>query len=722
MAAEARARGRARTEPVLQMEAVECGAACLAMVLAYHGRRAPLEELREACGVSRDGSKASNILRAARSYGMEARGYSVGAEALQGMALPLIVFWEYNHFVVLEGFGRDKAYLDDPAWGRRTVGMDEFEAAYSGVALELAPGAGFVRGGKAPAAAASLFSRLKGLEPALGFALLAGLLMVLPGLALPALARAFVDEVLIAGSGSWLGPIALAMAGTALVRGGLAWLRGSALARLEARLRVSGSSRLMLRTLRLPLPFFSQRMAGEIASRTGLYDSVAALVSGRIASSVLDALLAVFYGAFMIAYDPALAAVSFGLAAANFAALRLLSSRLRTSSMKLRQEEGRLVGLATSGAQMMETIKASSLEDEFFRDYASRHARAAAARQAQDAPSRIVEALPALLSAINAAAILAIGGLKVMGGAMSVGMLAAFQSLAASFMEPFNSLVAAGAKLQESGSELKRLDDLELHASDPSYGTGKGGAAYSGGAKLEGLLELRGVSFGYNRLEPPLVRDLSLRIGPGERVALVGASGSGKSTVAKLVAGLYEPWAGEILLDGRPLRDIPKGVRASSLAMVDQDIFLFEGEVRDNLAMWDATLPNADLIAAARDARIHDDISARPGAYRAAVGEGGANFSGGQRQRLEIARALADKPSIVVLDEATSALDPETEALVDEGLRRRGCACLIVAHRLSTIRDCDEIIFLERGVAVERGSHGELMKAGGRYAELIATA
>jgi NHLM bacteriocin system ABC transporter peptidase/ATP-binding protein len=550
---------------------------------------------------------------------------------------------------------------------------------------------------------------------------LAGLILTLPGLIIPVFSKIFVDEVLVQSLSGWVAPLIVGLVLTALLRAGLVWLQQSSLLRLSTRMSIGMSGTFLWHILRLPMEFYSQRYSGEIGWRVQLNDTVSLLLTGQLATACLNIVTVVLYAALMLHYDVVLTLIGIFFAALNLVALRYVSRRRADLNDRLLHEAGRLTGTTTNGLSTIETIKATGTESDFFARWAGSQALVVNARQNLAIPTQFLTAVPPLLTALNSAAILAVGGLRVMAGDLTVGTLVAFQTLMASFIQPFNSFVDLGSQLQEARGGVTKLDDALQNRLDPQLEPGAGDALPEGAAKLTGHLELRDVTFGYSRLDPPLIERFSLTVQPGQRVALVGATGSGKSTVSRLVCGLLEPWAGEILFDGQPRASVPRTVLTSSLALVDQQIFLFDGSIETNLTLWDATIPRARVVRAAKDASIHDDVAARPGGYGSRVEEGGRNFSGGQRQRLEIARALSLDPSILVLDEATSALDPVTERLVDASLRRRGCTCLIIAHRLSTIRDCDEIIVLEHGKVVQRGTHESMKAVDGPYSKLIAT-
>ncbi|NLG48757.1 MAG: NHLP family bacteriocin export ABC transporter peptidase/permease/ATPase subunit [Chloroflexi bacterium] len=710
--------GRVKVPTVLQMEAVECGPASLAMIMAHYGLYVPLEELRIACGVSRNGSKASNILKAARDYGFDAKGYKKDLEPLKNTDMPVIVFWNFNHFLVVEGFRKGKVYLNDPASGPRIVTEEEFDESFTGVTLVIRPGPDFTRGGEKRSLLRSLGTRMGSDGRGLLYVLLVSLLLVLVGLVVPSFTRIFVDYYLVQRVENWLWPMFGVMAATALLQAGLTWLQQNYLLRLETKLAVASSARFFWHVLRLPIEFFVQRYAADISVRVALNDRVAQLLSGDLATNLLNVLLIAFYVIVMLQYDVVLTILGVVIALLNIVALRFISRKRVDANQRSLNDQSKLMATAFSGLRMVENLKATGSESDFFSRWSGHQAKAIRADQELGLLTEALAVIPPVLSALNVAVILTAGGLRIMNGQLTIGGLVAFQALMASFLAPVNQVVNLGSRLQQTEGDLVRLDDVLRYPIDSNTEQRHTGQDTSGG-KLTGRVELRNVTFGYSKLEPPLIENLSLTLEPGSRVALVGGTGSGKSTVAKLVAGLYDPWSGEILFDGQTRDQIPRTKLNNSLAMVDQDIFLFEGTVRENLTMWDSTIPETNIGLAARDAAIHEEVAARPGGYDSPVSEGGTNFSGGQRQRLEIARALVTNPTILIMDEATSALDPITEKIIDDNLRRRGCTCLIVAHRLSTIRDCDEIIVLDRGKVVQRGTHKQLMRSRGRYAQLI---
>ena len=691
------------------MESVECGAASLAMILAYHGRYVALEELRVACGVSRDGSNAANLVKAARAYGLETHAVKRELANIGATKLPAIIFWKFTHFVVLDGIEARGFHLNDPALGPRSVSNAEMDGSFTGIVIEFTPGRNFVRGGAPPSLFEKLRQRLAGSHEAIWFAALAGLALALTGLVVPSFAKIFIDDVVVHSRTDWVRPLLFAMLVTAVLRAGLVWLQQYYLLRLETKLSVASSSRFLWHLLHLPVEFYAQRYGGEISKRVALNDDVAQFMSRRLASTTIDALMIVFFGLLMFSYDVGLTLIAL-TAAGILAGITLAVSRQRIDgNRRVLQESGKATGTLMAGLSAIETLKASALESEFFMRWAGYQASYLSAQQTLARTTTLFALVPPFTIAVTNALVLLLGARRVMDGDFSLGTLVAYQSLLSSFLRPVINFVNLAATLQEMQAKMTRIDDvLRYPATVRSVDTNTESAATV--QRLRGAVELRDVTFGYSKQAEPLIRDFSLSMQPGARVALVGSSGCGKSTVAKLVSGLYPAWTGDVLLDGVRADDWPRTTRAASVAMVDQDISLFAGTVRQNLSLWDATIAEEALVIACKDAGIHADIMARAGGIDAMVDEGGANFSGGQRQRLEIARALVGNPSVLVLDEATSALDAMTEHTIDRNLRRRGCTCIIIAHRLSTIRDADEILVLDAGRVVQRGTHEELMR------------
>lgn len=714
---------RFKTPTLIQMEAVECGAAALGIILSFYRRIAPLAELRQECGVSRDGSKASNVLKAARRYGMKAKGYKRELNSLQEFKPPYIVFWNFNHFLVVEGFVKERVYLNDPATGPRSVSLQEFDEAYTGVVLILEPGENFQRGGRKPSLFLSLIDRLKSSVTALVYCVIAGFLLVIPGLAIPVFNQVFVDSIIIEQRSDWLRPLLIAMGIAGIMQVALNYLQKRYLRQLKIKLSVGMTSRFFWHILRLPSSFYAQRFAGEISNRVSLNEKVAEVLSGRLASTTIDTVMLVFYAVVMFSYDWILTLIGIFFAGINIFTLQLVSRKRVDANMKLAQDLGKVAGTEIAGLQGMETIKAGALESDFFARWAGYYAKGINSQQELAVSNQSLGILPSLLTSWTTMLILVIGGFRVMDGYISIGMLVAFQSLMDSFQQPVNTLVSFAGDLQELEGDINRLDDVLENPVDSGLNNISSSQsqqlASPTGYRLTGQLELKNISFGYSRVEAALIENFSLSLRSGQRVALVGGSGSGKSTVAKIITGLYQPWEGEILFDGKPRREIPGSVITNSLAYIEQDILLFGGTVRDNLTLWDATIPDGQLVKACFDAAIDNVIMALPGGYNGQLIEGAANLSGGQRQRLEIARALVNNPAILVMDEATSALDSESEKVIDQNIRLRGCTCIIVAHRLSTIRDCDEIIVMDKGKIVQRGTHEELWSMEGYYANLI---
>lgn len=702
------------------MEAVECGAAALAMVLAHHGRHVPLEELRIACGVSRDGSRASNVLKAARSYGLTAKGMQMEPAALAEVKAPAILFWEFNHYVVYDGvgrrLGRRGVYINDPDKGRRFVPSEDFDTSFTGVVLVLEPGDGFRPGGRRPGVMKALPARLRGTTGTMLAALLASLLLVAVGAALPALSRTYIDLFLIGHQTTLLSALFASMGAMVALTVVLTWLQQANLLRGRIISSTLGSARFFRHLLRLPVTFYAQRSPADLVQRLASNDAVAETLARDLTAAGIDGIVVLLYAALLWTYDPQLTLVGVGIALLNVVAMRVVIRLRATGTQKLRADSAKLTNTSYTGLQLIETMKATGGENGYFRRWAGQHATTLEEQQRLGVPSAWLGVVAPTLATLNSALILWIGGLRAVEGHLSIGLLVAFQALVTRFTAPITRLNGVAGRIQDFAADVARLKDVENFPVDTLYSRPEPAASTR---RLKGHVTLDDITFGYSPLDKPLLTGFSLSVGPGQQVALVGGSGSGKSTVSRLISGLYSPWEGTIRIDGQRLEDIPRGALAASVSFVDQDVFLFEGTIRDNVALWDPSIPDDAVVAALKDACLHEVVARRPGGIHGRVEQDGRNFSGGQRQRLEIARALVRRPSILVLDEVTSALDAETEQVIIDNLRRRGCACVVIAHRLSTVRDSDEIVVLDHGRIVERGRHEHLVAAGGPYADLV---
>ena len=694
-----------KTPTVIQIESLECGAAALAIVLGYHGRHESLEELRVRCGVGRDGAKVSNILKAARSLGLDAQGWATQAGELPKLPAPYMVFWNFNHFVVVEGFADGVVHLNDPATGRRTVSAEDFSAAFTGVVLTFEKTKAFKTGGARKSLFAGMLERMTSDRPALMFAALAGLFMVVPGMVMPVFTTIFVDRIVIGGQMSWFMPILLGLLVSTFLEAGLAWLQGYHLLRLQNKLALASTGRFFWHILHLPVLFFSQRAPGEVASRMSLNESAAKVISGDLARGLINGGLALFFVAVMLTYDVLLTSLSVALVALSIFAFQFAARRTQDLSIRYAIATGRLSGKAANGIAMIETLHASADDRHFFTKYMAQHAQVVLANQHMETTSLKYGQVPAFLMLFNAALILVIGGFRVMDGHLTIGMLIAYQGLVYNFSRPMSALFLVLDKVQHLRGDLQRLDDV-LHCEPDSVVQQPAPADPDAGAlpqKLSGAIELRDVRFGYCPQDPPLFRALQMHAVSGERIGIVGASGSGKSSLARLIGGIYLPDEGSVRFDGRLRGDYSRQYLAGSVAHVDQDIQFFEGTIRDNLSMWDGSLSESQMVQGAKDALIHDFIMSLPEGYETRIDENGRNLSGGQRQRLELARALTGNPRILVLDEATSAMDAHAEARILDNCRRRGCTTLIVTHRRFVLRGCDRILVLDQGRFVEEG-------------------
>lgn len=713
--------GVAKVPVIMQLEALECGAASLAMVMAYYDKWVPLEQVRSDCGVSRDGSKAKNIALAAMHYGLEVEAFRFSPKSLQEKGtFPCIVHWNMNHFVVVDGFKGNRVYLNDPARGNVTVTTEEFDNAFTGITILLKPGPNFEPSGKPKSTFAFARKRLAGAGVAVAFVMLTSAIGYLFGILNSFTSRIFMDRLLTGINPEWLDPLTETMTWLAIIQLIVAWTQAVYSLRINGKMAVVGSTSYMWKVLRLPMNFFSQRQAGDIQGRLALNAHIASALVNVFAPLLLNTIMAVFYLVVMIKQNVLLTVIGLTALVINIAVSRLVSARRINITRVQMRDQAKLASTKTSGIAMIETIKSSGAENGFFQKWAGYQASVNTQNVKSNKTENLIGKVPMLLTNIANYSVLILGVFLTMRGEYTLGGVMMFQGFLNSFMSPAQSLVSAGQTIQEMRTQMERVEDVMEYPDDETLTAFKGDAETASLTKLQGNLELKDITFGYSKLEPPLIENFSLTLKPGERVALVGASGCGKSTIAKLVSGLYQPWGGEVLFDGKPRSAYPRDVLVGSLAVVDQDITLFEDTISENIKMWDSSVEDYEVVMAARDAELHDDIAKLPDGYNHKLNSGGKNLSGGQRQRMEIARVLVQDPTIIIMDEATSALDAKTEYDVVNAIKERGITCVVIAHRLSTVRDCDEIIVLDRGHVVERGTHDELMRKGGAYADLVS--
>ena len=712
-------KGVAHVPVVMQMEALECGAACLCMLMAYYGKWIPLEQVRADCGVSRDGSNAKNMLLAARSYGMEADGYRLEPETLRKEgSFPCIIHWEFNHFVVCNGFRGDKVYLNDPARGNYSISMERFDEGFTGICLMISPGDDFVPGGKPKSVLKFARKRLEGAGVAVAFVALTTAITSISGIIDSGFSRIFFDYILTGKNPHIVDPFFVGMAIVATISIVAEWIQTIYSLRINGKMAAVGNTSYMWKILKLPMEFFSQRMAGDIQTRKESNASIASEVVNTLAPLALETGMMIFYFVVMIRYSVPLTVLGIVSLLINLALSRYISSK-RVNIMRVSMRDQSMLAGSTMGAfDMIETIKASGAENGYFEKWSGYQASVNTQTIRFTKLNEYLGIFPTIVSSLLNTAIVILGIALTMRGQFSIGMIVAFQGFLASFMGPAQQLITAGQTFQEMRTSMERIEDVMEYPDDPMFTQTAEAENYD---KLSGSLVMKNVTFGYCKLANPVIKDFSLEIKPGQRIALVGASGCGKSTLAKLISGLYRPWSGEILFDGKSIDEIDRNIFTGSVAVVDQDITLFEDTVENNIKMWDDSIEDFEMILAARDAGIHKDIIEREGGFNGMLNEGGRNLSGGQRQRLEIARVLAQDPTMIIMDEATSALDARTEHEVVESIRARGISCIVVAHRLSTIRDCDEIIVLDNGDVVERGTHEQLMNNHGVYEQLVTS-
>ena len=711
-------KGAVKVPVILQLEALECGAACLAMILAYYNKWIPLEQVRADCGVSRNGSNAKNILIAARNYGLEAQGFRLETEDFkEDGEFPCIIHWNFNHFVVLDGFKKNKAIINDPAKGVVEISMEDFDRSFTGICIQMKPSETFVPDGRQKSLGDFIKKRLHGAGEAMLFAMGASMMLSLLGLISPVFSKVFIDRMIGGQNPGWVMPFFLFLIGFAIIRMTIAGLQAVYALKLRGKLAIKANAQYMWHVLRMPVDFFSQRMAGDIAARKATNESIAATLIDTLAPTVFHIIMMVIYLVVILRYSVLLTLVGVSGMMVNLLLNQYISKKRINISRVQQRDDAKLYSTTVSGISMMETIKSSGAENGFFEKWSGYQASANTQNIKALRLNQYYGLIPMAVSNLVNTGILAIGVYLIIRGEFTVGMLYAFQAMLDSFMEPVKEMSNAGTTIREMRTNMERIEDVLEYPVDVEYK--KEAEQTESYDKLSGKIELKNVTFGYSKLAPPLIENFSMTLETGKKVAFVGGSGCGKSTLSKLISGLYEPWSGEILFDGKRIQDIDRNVFTGSLAVVDQEITLFEDTIANNIKMWDSSIEDYEMIMASRDASLHEDIMQRDGGYQYKMMEGGRDFSGGQQQRMEISRVLAQDPTIIIMDEATSALDAKTEYEVVKAIKDRGITCVVIAHRLSTIRDCDEIIVMERGKIMERGTHEELMKHHGIYEELI---
>lgn len=699
---------------VMQMETVECGAASLTMILAYYGKWLPLEEVRTACGVSRDGSSAKSILGAARYYGLEAKGFRMSPEALEGKQ-PAIIHWNFDHFVVFRGFDRQgRACLNDPGFGPVKYPMKEFKKHFTGVCLTFQPTEQFEKNGQKTSIRSYIKKNLKGSGEAFWLSFIFALMVAFVSLISPLFTRIFLDEILSGKNTDWAKWFFMGMGALTAWEFFVILLQSRYAKRVAGALALKSNKAYLRHLLRLPMSFFAMRHVGDLQQRMHLNETITHSLIEVLAPQVINICLLVLYLALMFSYSFWLTLIGILAAGINLAIVQYYATLRLNLIRSMQQSEGKYYSATVSCIDNMESIKAAGAETGFFKFWSGLWAHKFNINANADKQQTRMALLPVLANGIVNVAVLVLGAYLILQGELTVGMLLAFQGFMGSFLAPVNEVVNASQRIVEMRSQMERVEDVMKYPED--HREQKGDIQQG---KLGGLLELKHITFGYSPLQPPLIEDFNLRVEPGRSVAFVGKSGCGKSTLAKLISGLYKPWSGEVLFDGRPIDTISNEELTNSVAVIDQNVVLFDDTIAQNIRMWDSTIEDFTVMMACNDAQIRNDIVSRPDGFNTKIVKGGQNFSGGQRQRIEMATALAKEPSILIMDEATSALDPKTEDEVMQNIRRLGPTQVIIAHRLSTIRDCDEIIVMDQGKVLQRGRHEELIAQEGCYQNLM---
>ncbi len=717
----ARRLGYVRTPTVFQMEVTECGAACLGMILEYYGKYVALEELRVETGVSRNGCNAKNMYYAAEHYGLKVDAYSRDFQRmLERCALPCILHWNYSHFVVFEGRKWGKYYINDPQMGRRELTREEMEKGFSGTELDFKPSETFRPSGQKKTVIRFLMDRLRGQNKPVTALVLYGIALIVPGVMNSVFTQVFADDILVYGKYSWTSWLLLAMALTALYDAYFSYCNSQLQLMLRTKMSLLSTDSMIYHMLRLPMDFYEQRYVGDLVQRVSNNMAVSDFLTGRLTGVLVSVMTSLVYLVVMVLYNPYLALVGALISAVSVLTAVLISKQIYSMAMKFGIDNAKLMGSFYNGLGASSSLKAVGGECAYTAKVLGYYVETNNNDQKLGFTQTMLDVIPQTLSSINTVVILVLGSLVVMNGDMTIGMIMAFTGFLGSFSSPFREIIMFVRSLQQVRNDAARVEDIMNYAEDESYISEK--EEELEGQRLRGDIELKDVNFAYGRLDHPFIRNMNFHIRSGQTIALVGPSGCGKSTVGKLVSGLYKPWGGQILFDGVERERIPRNVIGHSVAVVSQSISLFDASIYDNITTWNTLIPQEDVIRAAKDACLHDEITQKAGGYDFMLKENGSNLSGGQRQRIEIAKALAVNPTILIMDEATSSLDSLTEKKILDNIKRRHCTCVIVAQRLSTIRDCDEILVLQKGVVRERGTHQSLVAMNGLYRKLVSEA
>lgn len=710
-------RNYVKTSTVYQMECTECGAASLAMIFAYHGKYVSLEKMRVETGVSRDGCTAKNIVRAAKKYGFEVHAYRKEVNDLLELEMPCIIHWNFDHFMVLEGRKGKYIYVNDPAQGRRRLTFEEFDSKFTGIVLTFKPSDDFKKEKEKKSVLKFIINKTTSDRNTMLLIFCISLLSVFPNLVIPVLSQYFIDSILIVHNYSYFNLFILFLMGMIIIQLIIYVYKSFVLADFQNKLTLCSTYEFLYKMFRLPISFFEQRYPGEISNRVKNNENVCEMVSGDLVELFLNLILIIFYFSLLLIYNYVLAIIGLVVVMFNLIVMKLTNDRIGEESLKIQQDSGNMIGAVSAGLRITSTIKASGAESRYVGRILGFYAQYFSNDQHLNKTQEIMNSLPGTIKKVSDLIILILGGYFVIEGTMTIGMLIAFTSLYSSFYSPVEKVVNFVKQLQIIKASISRIEDINDYEVDEKYIKEiKKDFLCS---KLEGDVECKDITFGYNELNPAIISNISFKVNCGESIAFVGGSGCGKSTLSKIMSGLYSPWGGEIYFDGKNSKTISSDIINASVSTVSQNVQLFSGTIRDNLKMWNEKITDTDMILAAKDACIHDVITQKKGAYDYMLLEGAKNLSGGQRQRLEIARALTTNPTILILDEATSALDPIVEKKILDNIKRRGCTCIVVAHRLSAIRDCDQIIVLEKGHIVEKGKHKDLIKSNGLYKKFV---